>query len=163
MSTTNQSSNTISTVALERELSQITNINNILLNFHQTIQKVNHDLNSICNSTTNSRILMNKWTDIMSQTDFTLDAINNPSWDPRKLEQELNNNKQEDQEVEEEDDDEDEDVEQKLENELHRIEQENSELSKTIENIAKEKNTRMNKRNIDGSSTGYNGRRKLHN
>lgn len=163
MSTTNQSSNTISTVALERELSQITNINNILLNFHQTIQKVNHDLNLICNSTTNSRILMNKWTDIMSQTDFTLDAINNPSWDPRKLEQELNNNKQEDQEVEEEDDDEDEDVEQKLENELHRIEQENSELSKTIENIAKEKNTRMNKRKIDGSSTGYNGRRKLHN
>ena len=160
MSSMNQSSNTISTVALERELSQITNINNILLNFHQTIQKVNHDLNLICNSTTNSRILMNKWTDIMSQTDFTLDAINNPSWDPRKLEQELNKNQ--DQE-DDNDDDNDEDVEQELENELHRIEQENSELSKTIENIAKEKNTRMNKRKIDGSSTGYNGRRKLHN
>ena len=160
MSSTGQSSNNISTVALERELSQITNINNILQNFLLTIQKVNIDLNQICNATTNSRILMNKWTDIMSQTDFTLDAINNDSWDPRKLEHDLASkyNEYEEEEEEEQDDD---DYEQELENQLHQIEQQNSDLSKTIETIAKENNAKMNKRKGDTIGGGFNSRRRI--
>ena len=50
--------------------------------FLQTIEKVNGDLNQINNGATNTMILMNKWTDIMSQADFTLDVINNSGWIP---------------------------------------------------------------------------------
>ncbi|RCK54777.1 hypothetical protein Cantr_04768 [Candida viswanathii] len=148
---TSTSSSTISTVALERELSQLTNINSILQHFLETVRKVNGDLSTMCHATTNSRILMSKWTDIMSQTDFTLDAINNNAWDPREL-------NDEDGSDEEEKDEEEED-ERTLVERLRRVEQENTELSKTIENIAREKNARMNKRK--GDPLHANNRRKL--
>ncbi|RCK67508.1 hypothetical protein Cantr_02308 [Candida viswanathii] len=149
------SSSTISTVALERELSQLTNINSILQHFLETVRKVNGDLSTMCNATTNSRILMSKWTDIMSQTDFTLDAINNNAWDPR----ELNGEEGSDEEEKGAEKEEEEEDERTLVERLRRVEQENTELSKTIENIAREKNARMNKRK--GDPVYSNNRRKL--
>ena len=144
---TNSSSKvTVSTsreVALEQELSQITNINAVLEQFHQTIEKVNGDLNQINNGATNTMILMNKWTDIMSQADFTLDVINNSGWIPNdEYDNEFGEGQQQQQ-----DDNED---EQEIEAKLRALEQENLEISKKIENQAKEKNAKMNRaREID--------------
>ncbi|KGU24706.1 hypothetical protein MG7_03650 [Candida albicans P34048] len=144
---TNSSSKvTVSTsreVALEQELSQITNINAVLEQFLQTIEKVNGDLNQINNGATNTMILMNKWTDIMSQADFTLDVINNSGWIPNdEYDNEFGEGQQQQQ-----DDNED---EQEIEAKLRALEQENLEISKKIENQAKEKNANMNRaREID--------------
>lgn len=144
---TNSSSKvTVSTsreVALEQELSQITNINAVLEQFLQTIEKVNGDLNQINNGATNTMILMNKWTDIMSQADFTLDVINNSGWIPNdEYDNEFGEGQQQQQ-----DDNED---EQEIEAKLRALEQENLEISKKIENQAKEKNAKMNRaREID--------------
>lgn len=144
---TNSSSKvTVSTsreVALEQELSQITNINAVLEQFLQTIEKVNGDLNQINNGATNTMILMNKWTDIMSQADFTLDVINNSGWIPNdEYDNEFGEGRQQQQ-----DDNED---EEEIEAKLRALEQENLEISKKIENQAKEKNAKMNRaREID--------------
>ena len=144
---TNSSSKvTVSTsreVALEQELSQITNINAVLEQFLQTIEKVNGDLNQINNGATNTMILMNKWTDIMSQADFTLDVINNSGWIPND---EYDNEFGEGQQQQQDDNEDEEEIEAKL----RAIEQENIEISKKIENQAKEKNAKMNRaREID--------------
>ena len=144
---TNSSSKvTVSTsreVALEQELSQITNINAVLEQFLQTIEKVNGDLNQINNGATNTMILMNKWTDIMSQADFTLDVINNSGWIPNdEYDNEFGEGQQQQQ-----DDNED---EEEIEANVRALEQENLEISKKIENQAKEKNAKMNRaREID--------------
>ena len=131
---TNSSSKvTVSTsreVALEQELSQI-------------IEKVNGDLNQINNGATNTMILMNKWTDIMSQADFTLDVINNSGWIPND---EYDNEFGEGQRQQQDDNEDEEEIEAKL----RALEQENLEISKKIENQAKEKNAKMNRaREID--------------
>ncbi|AOW29171.1 hypothetical protein MG5_03673 [Candida albicans P57072] len=144
---TNSSSKvTVSTsreVALEQELSQITNINAVLEQFLQTIEKVNGDLNQINNGATNTMILMNKWTDIMSQADFTLDVINNSGWIPND---EYDNEFGEGQQQQQDDNEDEEEIEAKL----RALEQENLEISKKIENQAKEKNAKMNRaREID--------------
>lgn len=144
---TNSSSKvTVSTsreVALEQELSQITNINAVLEQFLQTIEKVNSDLNQINNGATNTMILMNKWTDIMSQADFTLDVINNSGWIPND---EYDNEFGEGQQQQQDDNEDEEEIEAKL----RALEQENLEISKKIENQAKEKNAKMNRaREID--------------
>lgn len=144
---TNSSSKvTVSTsreVALEQELSQITNINAVLEQFLQTIEKVNGDLNQINNGATNTMILMNKWTDIMSQADFTLDVINNSGWIPND---EYDNEFGEGQQQQQDDNEDEEEIEAKL----RALEQENLEISKKIENQAKEKNAKMNRaRQID--------------
>lgn len=144
---TNSSSKvTVSTsreVALEQELSQITNINAVLEQFLQTIEKVNGDLNQINNGATNTMILMNKWTDIMSQADFTLDVINNSGWIPND---EYDNEFGEGQQQQQDDNEDKEEIEAKL----RALEQENLEISKKIENQAKEKNAKMNRaREID--------------
>lgn len=144
---TNSSSKvTVSTsreVALEQELSQITNINAVLEQFLQTIEKVNGDLNQINNGATNTMILMNKWTDIMSQADFTLDVINNSGWIPND---EYDNEFGEGQQQQQDDNEDEEEIEAKL----RALEQENLEISKKIENQAKEKNANMNRaREID--------------
>lgn len=144
---TNSSSKvTVSTsreVALEQELSQITNINAVLEQFLQTIEKVNGDLNQINNGATNTMILMNKWTDIMSQADFTLDVINNSGWIPND---EYDNEFGERQQQQQDDNEDEEEIEAKL----RALEQENLEISKKIENQAKEKNAKMNRaREID--------------
>ncbi|KHC50953.1 Subunit of the Dam1 (DASH) complex [Candida albicans P60002] len=139
---TNSSSKvTVSTsreVALEQELSQITNINAVLEQFLQTIEKVNGDLNQINNGATNTMILMNKWTDIMSQADFTLDVINNSGWIPND---EYDNEFGEGQQQQQDDNEDEEEIEAKL----RALEQENLEISKKIENQAKEKNAKMNR------------------
>ena len=130
-------------VALEQELSQITNINAVLEQFLQTIEKVNGDLNQINNGATNTMILMNKWTDIMSQADFTLDVINNSGWIPND---EYDNEFGEGQQQQQDDNEDEEEIEAKL----RALEQENLEISKKIENQAKEKNAKMNRaREID--------------
>lgn len=144
---TNSSSKvTVSTsreVALEQELSQITNINAVLEQFLQTIEKVNGDLNQINNGATNTMILMNKWTDIMSQADFTLDVINNSGWIPND---EYDNEFGEGQQQQQDDNEDEEEIEAKL----RALEQENLEISKKIENQVKEKNAKMNRaREID--------------
>lgn len=129
---TNSSSKvTVSTsreVALEQELSQITNINAVLEQFLQTIEKVNGDLNQINNGATNTMILMNKWTDIMSQADFTLDVINNSGWIPND---EYDNEFGEGQQQQQDDNEDEEEIEAKL----RALEQENLEISKKIEKI----------------------------
>ena len=130
-------------VALEQELSQITNINIVLEQFLHTIEKVNGDLNQINNGATNTMILMNKWTDIMSQADFTLDVINNSGWIPND---EYDNEFGEGQQQQQDDNEDEEEIEAKL----RALEQENLEISKKIENQAKEKNAKMNRaREID--------------
>lgn len=126
---TNSSSKvTVSTsreVALEQELSQITNINAVLEQFLQTIEKVNGDLNQINNGATNTMILMNKWTDIMSQADFTLDVINNSGWIPND---EYDNEFGEGQQQQQDDNEDEEEIEAKL----RALEQENLEISKRL-------------------------------
>ena len=126
---TNSSSKvTVSTsreVALEQELSQITNINAVLEQFLQTIEKVNGDLNQINNGATNTMILMNKWTDIMSQADFTLDVINNSGWIPND---EYDNEFGEGQRQQQDDNEDEEEIEAKL----RALEQENLEISKRL-------------------------------
>ena len=111
--------------------------------FLQTIEKVNGDLNQINNGATNTMILMNKWTDIMSQADFTLDVINNSGWIPND---EYDNEFGEGQQQQQDDNEDEEEIEAKL----RALEQENLEISKKIENQAKEKNAKMNRaREID--------------
>lgn len=140
-------------VALEQELSQITNINTVLEQFLHTIEKVNGDLNQINNGATNTMILMNKWTDIMSQADFTLDVINNSGWIPNdEYDNEFGerHQQQDEEEEEEEKDDNDDDDEEEIEAKLRALEQENLEISKKIESHAREKNAKMNRaREID--------------
>ena len=100
-------------------------------------------MNQINNGATNTMILMNKWTDIMSQADFTLDVINNSGWIPND---EYDNEFGEGQQQQQDDNEDEEEIEAKL----RALEQENLEISKKIENQAKEKNAKMNRaREID--------------
>ena len=93
--------------------------------FLQTIEKVNGDLNQINNGATNTMILMNKWTDIMSQADFTLDVINNSGWIPND---EYDNEFGEGQQQQQDDNEDEEEIEAKL----RALEQENLEISKRL-------------------------------
>ena len=68
---------------------------------------------------------MNKWTDIMSQADFTLDVINNSGWIPND---EYDNEFGEGQQQQQDDNEDEEEIEAKL----RALEQENLEISKRL-------------------------------
>ncbi|EMG45931.1 hypothetical protein SBY92_004592 [Candida maltosa Xu316] len=131
----NRISRPITSYALEQELEQITQINQTLDQFLGTIEKINGDLNQINTGATNSLILMNKWIDIISRADFTLSTMNNNGWN---FEGDNEDYGSDDLTMEE----------KELSNRLRIIEQENVSISKKIENIAKEKNSRMNRRKM---------------
>lgn len=67
-------------IALERELSQLTEVNKVIGNLISTIQNTNKDIHKVNDSINHTNDLIFKWVQIISQTSFTKDIINNSNW-----------------------------------------------------------------------------------
>ncbi|KAI5949887.1 hypothetical protein KGF54_005364 [Candida jiufengensis] len=74
--------------ALRQELSQLRKINTILSSFSSTIDKVHNDFILFNNGTSNAMIMMQKWSNIISQASFTQEMLNNTDWVPEDEETE---------------------------------------------------------------------------
>lgn len=67
-------------VALERELAQLTHINEVISRLIESIDSTNKGIHHVNDSITNTNALMFKWIQILSQTSYTRDIINNSTW-----------------------------------------------------------------------------------
>ncbi|KAK6459377.1 DASH complex subunit Duo1-domain-containing protein [Scheffersomyces xylosifermentans] len=118
-------------IALERELTQLTRINSTIANLIETVKFTNSNIAKINESGNNTHTLLDQWIRILSQTNFTHDIINDPNWngvedqqDDDTVERELAQKSA---------------LEQQLLNDLSKLESENSDLAKRIENRENEK------------------------
>lgn len=107
-------------IALEKELQQLTAINESVATMIETIRSTQTNIMKTQESTENTDKLLNQWIRILSQTNFTNEILQNPHWngsteiDDSEIEIKLNE-------------------EQELINDLNELINENSELSKRIE------------------------------
>lgn len=107
-------------IALEKELQQLTAINASVATMIEAIRSTQTNIMKTQESTENTDKLLNQWIRILSQTNFTNEILQNPHWngsteiDDEEIELKLTE-------------------EQELINDLNELINENSELSKTIE------------------------------
>ncbi|KAI5959434.1 hypothetical protein CANMA_004115 [Candida margitis] len=71
-------------VALSKELKQLRLIHTRLTSFASAIDSVKSNMSEFNNGTTNALIMMNKWSDIISQASFTHEMLNNTEWHPQE-------------------------------------------------------------------------------
>lgn len=69
--------------ALTKELKQLRSINSKLTSVVAAIDSVKTNMVEFNNGTTNALIMMNKWSDIISQASFTNEMLNNTDWHPQ--------------------------------------------------------------------------------
>lgn len=107
-------------IALEKELQQLTAINQTVVTMIETIRSTQTNIMKTQESTGNTDKLLNQWIRILSQTNFTNEILQNPHWngsteiDDEEIELKLNE-------------------EQELTNDLNELINENNELSKNID------------------------------
>ncbi|KAI5962115.1 uncharacterized protein KGF55_003191 [Candida pseudojiufengensis] len=127
--------------ALTQELSQLRKINSILSSFSTTIDKVHNDLILFNNGTSNAMIMMQKWSNIISQASFTQEMLNNTDWLPED-EDEENQDQEYFNEINDKNDD---DEIELLSRKLMNYESENLILNKKIEKELENKKEKMKK------------------
>ena len=69
-------------VALTKELKQLRLINAKLNSMVSAVDSVKSNMSEFNNGTTNALVMMNKWSDIISQASFTHEMLNNTEWHP---------------------------------------------------------------------------------
>ncbi|CAK7891475.1 hypothetical protein CAAN1_01S05314 [[Candida] anglica] len=67
-------------LALEKELAQLTDINNTVATLISTIQTTKSNISKTNNTTQNTDKLLDKWIKILSQTHFTQEIISKTHW-----------------------------------------------------------------------------------
>lgn len=107
-------------VALERELAQLTHINEVIGKLITSIDSTNKGINEVNDSITNTNALMSKWIQILSQTSYTRDIINNSTWNGEEMNLQDKYAKQEE-----------------LQRQLEALERENSHLERQLEEPVK--------------------------
>lgn len=120
--------------ALERELEQLVKINSTVSNLISTIRLTRSNISRMNNSNNNTHDLLDQWIRILSQTNFTHEMINDSSWNG------VESNKM--AEVDETDD-----SEERLEQELERIQSENKLLQLKIDQKTAEREARESRAN----------------
>ncbi|CCG23802.1 Duo1 subunit of the Dam1 (DASH) complex [Candida orthopsilosis Co 90-125] len=71
-------------IALTKELKQLRLINTKFKSMVTAVDSVKSSMAEFNNGTTNALIMMNKWSDIISQASFTHEMLNNPEWHPQE-------------------------------------------------------------------------------
>lgn len=71
-------------IALTKELKQLRLINSKFKSMVTAVDSVKSSMTEFNNGTTNALIMMNKWSDIISQASFTHEMLNNPEWHPQE-------------------------------------------------------------------------------
>ncbi|KAG5418820.1 hypothetical protein I9W82_003538 [Candida metapsilosis] len=71
-------------VALTKELKQLRLINAKLNSMVSAVDSVKSNMSEFNNGTTNALVMMNKWSDIISQASFTHEMLNNTEWHPEE-------------------------------------------------------------------------------
>lgn len=71
-------------IALTKELKQLRLINTKFTSMVTAVDSVKSSMTEFNNGTTNALIMMNKWSDIISQASFTHEMLNNPEWHPQE-------------------------------------------------------------------------------
>lgn len=107
-------------LALEKELQQLTKINETVSTMIQAIRSTQTNIMKTQDSTENTDKLLNQWIRILSQTNFTNEILQNPHWNGLT---EIEDGEIELKLVEE----------QQLMNELNGLDNENGELSKQMD------------------------------
>lgn len=114
-------------LALEKEYQQLLKVNDTMDTLINTIQKSQVDITKTKNSANHTTILLEKWIQILSQTEFTNKVLNNPKWDGTFGVNEILNDEAQDIKIEEKLNE-----EQLLIDELNRLENENDHLTNTL-------------------------------
>ncbi|CAH6721732.1 hypothetical protein CLIB1444_07S01178 [[Candida] jaroonii] len=100
-------------IALEKELEQIKQINQVVGKVVSTVKKAHTDIIKSNESIENTNKLVNKWIDILSQSDYTKHRIQNYYQDDDVVQEKLQK-------------------EQEMMKELERLKKENEELTRKL-------------------------------
>ncbi|CUM67219.1 uncharacterized protein PRCAT00004912001 [Priceomyces carsonii] len=72
-------------LALERELSQLSKINDTVSNLIDAIKTTSSNIQQTNRATQNTKTLLNQWIRILSQANFTNEIINDDNWNGKNI------------------------------------------------------------------------------